>query len=62
MSFEPSYLLFAAAVAVVVIFYFLFVRRRREEDSVKEVTDQMRQGVGDALTGKGAKDVDFPDN
>ena len=62
MSFEPSYLLFAAAVAVVVIFYFLFVRRRREEDSVKEVTDQMRQGVGDALTGKGAEDVDFPDN
>ncbi len=63
MSFEPSYLLFGAAVAVVVIFYFLFVRRRREEDSVKEVTDEMRKGVGDALTGKGAeKDEDFPDD
>lgn len=62
MSFEPSYLLFGAAVAVVIVFYFLFVRRRREEDSVKEVTDQMRQGIGDALTGKGAKDEDFPDD
>ena len=62
MSFEPSYLLFGAAVLVVVIFYFLFIRRRREEDSVKEVTDQMRQGVGDALTGKGVRNEDFPDD